>query len=393
MEDQNEDNQEQSNTTIIYFFYCPFKAIEKKYKLSFFFFNEENSQSLFLKDYEKYDLKSNDKNSNIYIISLKINNDLINYEYFNIIIDDEKQKFNSEYYSLENEKDIFLLDLEFTSNKNPNEKPQINNLEFKEMYEYYNSFLNSQFKDKILQKKYDDFLDCILNSSYQKKISNYFFDILQKMISFDNEKYGFSKLGNLFLIKRGEINEKNNEKIKIIIQKLDSENIYNKLKKNVEKNPILKNKKYNIFFNYFSLLFFYYRKNEMINEFINLIKKSTSEDFLIKYAIINSLILYSKSFYKLNLKNWVENLETFRPDFNIDSKILSSLLNMVNKLEDQITIIFEESMENVELKKKKYISKYISKELKNLIEHKQENPKYAINIDNQLNLSEYKNEI
>ena len=97
------------------------------------------------------------------------------------------------------------------------------------------------------------------------------------MISFDdeknNEKYGFSKLGNLLLIKRGEINEINNEKIKSIIQKLDSEDIYNKLKKNVEKNPILKNKKYIIFNNYFSLLFFYYTKNEMLNEFINLLKK------------------------------------------------------------------------------------------------------------------------
>ena len=219
MEDQNEDNQEQSNTTIIYFFYCPNKAIEKKYKLSFFLFNEENSESsLFLKEYEKYDVKLNDGNYNIYIISTKINNNLYNFEYFNIIIDDEKQKFNTESYSLENEKDIFLLDLDF------NENPKIKNLNFKEIYVHYNNFLNSQFKDKILQKKYDDFWDCILNSSYQKDISDYFFDILQKMISFDNEnnknneKYGFSKLGNLFLIKRGEINENNNKEIEVLFK-------------------------------------------------------------------------------------------------------------------------------------------------------------------------------
>ena len=139
MEDQNEDNQEQSNTTIIHFFYCPNKAIEKNYKLSFFFFNEENAQSLFLKEYEKYDVKLNEGNYNIYIISTKINNNLYNFEYFNIIIDDENQNFNSEYYSLENEKDIFLLDLDFTSNKNPNENPKIKNLNFKEMYDHYNT--------------------------------------------------------------------------------------------------------------------------------------------------------------------------------------------------------------------------------------------------------------
>ncbi len=45
--------------------------------------------------------------------------------YFDIIIDDKKQKFNSEYYDLENKKNIFLLDLNFTSYKDENQKLKI----------------------------------------------------------------------------------------------------------------------------------------------------------------------------------------------------------------------------------------------------------------------------
>jgi hypothetical protein len=212
--------------------------------------------------------------------------------------------------------------LEF-SNEFPNIKK---NLKFKDMYEYYKSFLDSQFKNEILSKKYEDFWDCILNSSY-KEISDYFFDILQKMNSLNN----FSKLGNLFLkYKNSIINDEN------IIKKLDSEEIYKNLKKNIDKNQKLKSKKYSIFNNYFSLLFSYYNKNKMLNEFINLVIKSSSENIIIKFAIFNSLIHYSKTFKKLDLKNWVENLEKFGPNYNIDSKILSSFLNMVNTLEDQL---------------------------------------------------------
>ena len=371
MDDENLPNVK------VYFFYCPSKVVEKKYKLSFFLFSEENGESEFIDKYEKFALKLNDGNYNIYLISFEIDNNK-NYDYFNVIIDEnDNKKYNSEYYNLENGKDTFLLDLEF-SNEFPNIKT---NLKFKDMYEYYKSFLDSQFKNEILSKKYEDFWDCILNSSY-KEISDYFFDILQKMNSLNN----FSKLGNLFLkYKKSKINDEN------IIKKLDSEEIYKNLKKNIDKNQKLKSKKYSIFNNYFSLLFSYYNKNKMLNEFINLVIKSSSENFMIKYAIFNSLIQYSKTFKKLDLKNWVENLEKFGPNYNIDSKILSSFLNMVNTLEDQLTIIFEESKEPAKLKKKKYISKYISKELKNLIEKEKENPKYAINIDNQLNLTNYKN--
>ncbi len=85
MEAQNEENQEQSNATKIYFFYCPDKDIEKNYNLSFLFFSEEKLHSEFLEKYEKFDVKLNDGNFNIYIISIEINNNLNKYEYFNIL--------------------------------------------------------------------------------------------------------------------------------------------------------------------------------------------------------------------------------------------------------------------------------------------------------------------
>ena len=258
MEDKNPNkvdkkenfNHEEINKIInIYFIYTPNKYFEEKFQLSIFLFS--NNSYEFYEKYKKYILRQNSQNYNKYIICFEINN-INNYEYFEIKINDEEKQFSTDFYNLSLNKNLFLFNLNFSNEKIPN----IEILKFDEIFDYFNNFLNSNFKKEILSEKYDDFLECLFNSNYKEEISNYFIEILNTMILTKN----FSKLGILLSFNLNNLKIKNNETNKNIISILDSEEIYKELKNNIEKNSELKNKKITILNNYYFILFSFYSK-------------------------------------------------------------------------------------------------------------------------------------
>ncbi len=296
MEDKNPNkvdkkenfNHEEINKIInIYFIYTPNKYFEEKFQLSIFLFS--NNSYEFNEKYKKYILRQNSQNYNKYIICFEINN-INNYEYFEIKINDEEKQFSTDFYNLSLNKNLFLFNLNFSNEKTPN----IEILKFDEIFDYFNNFLNSNFKKEILSEKYDDFLECLINSNYKEEISNYFIEILNTMILTKN----FSKLGILLSFNLNNLKIKNNETNKNIISILDSEEIYKELKNNIEKNSELKNKKITILNNYYFILFSFYKENNM-NNYNNLIKKSSSENFINKIIILKIIDLNYENFLTL----------------------------------------------------------------------------------------------
>ena len=362
----------------IYFLYSPQKNIENDYQLSLTLFSDTTGDNIELNIYNKYNLNIKSEIYNKYILKFDINNkNLKQFTHFFISIqnNNKNEKFNSDFFLLENNKDIFILDFSFSSINNENlDLPKIEQFNFYEIYQYYFLYINN-YKENEKIMKFISFLDCLFDSYYQNDIYKMFFTILNDMKNFNN----FSRISYLFinnfdkkdLIKIDFYNKI--PKVESLIEILNSKEIFELIKNSKNKKNKLSNKFIKIYNNYYSLLFSYYLNKKEIEKISYLIKEANNDK--ISKSLVSNIILYLSFIFKIfDKKSFFETLEfVYKPVYNIDKKILTSFLNMIEKIEDQIEIIFD----NIDL-----IKKYISNDLKKLIEKKIESPQKAIDITN-----------
>ena len=365
----------------IYFLYSPQKNIENEYQISLTLISENTGENIKIKKYDKYNLNIKSEIYNRYILKFDINKfDLEKYTHFFIlinVINNNDEKFESDFFLLEKNKNNFIIDLSFSNQNSENfDLPKIEQFNFSEIYQYYFSYINIYNENKKIIK-FVNFLDCIFDSYFQNEINKIFFIILNDMKNINN----FSRIYYLFvnnfdkkkLIKIDYYNQIPN--IESLIEILNSENIFNLIKNSKKNKNILHNNYIKILNNYYYFLFSYYLNKKNLEKFSGLIKEGNN-DKIIK-LLISNIILYLSVYFKIFDKDiFNKTIETlYKPDYNIDKKILTSFLNMIEKKEDQIDIIFDMNL----------IKKYISNDLKKLIEQKKENPDKAINISNILN--------
>ena len=158
----------------IYFLYSPQKNIENDYQLSLTLFSDTTGDNIELNIYDKYNLDVKSEIYNRYILKFDINNkiDVKKFTHFFISIQNinNKEKFNSDFFLLENNKNIFILDFSFSNMNNENlDLPKIEQFNFYEIYQYYFLYINN-YKENNKIMKFISFLDCLFDSYYQNDI-------------------------------------------------------------------------------------------------------------------------------------------------------------------------------------------------------------------------------